>query len=204
MNGVIVQGFGLLFDEAKSKTGANAGVTLFFVLEFEDLEDRAGVVVHAASVSVILSHEHFDTTEDCFLRVAKFVGDDALESKGEDVVSFVVVVKGVADAVKEVEGVLELPAGVTGENTLPDKLGHRAGSSLGINDPIEIVVIAEGSWTFLDVGFLKKNGVRPLGVAGVDIEAALFKKTGLVFFNTVLAEAVAEFAKEFLVSDDET
>ena len=106
MNGVIVQGFGLLFDEAKSKTGANAGVTLFFVLEFEDLEDRAGVVVHAASVSVILPHEHFDTTEDCFLRVAKFVGDDALETKGEDVVSFVVVVKGVADAVKEVEGCL--------------------------------------------------------------------------------------------------
>ena len=179
-------------------------MTLFFVLEFEDLEDRAGVVVHAASVSVILPHEHFDPTEDCFLRVAKFVGDDSLETKGEDVVSFVVVVKSVADAVKEVEGVLELPAGVTGENALPDKLGHRAGPSLGIDDPVEIVVIAEGSRTFLDVGFLKKDGVRPLGVAGADIEAAFFKKTGLVFFNTVLAKAVAEFAKEFLVSDHET
>ena len=80
LNGVIVEGFGLLFDEAKSKTGANAGVTFFFVLEFEDFEDRAGVVVHAASVSVILPHEHFDPTEDCFLRVAKFIGDYALKS----------------------------------------------------------------------------------------------------------------------------
>ena len=65
------------------------------------------------------------------------------------------------------------------------------------------MVVAKCARAFLDIGFLKKDGVGPLSVAGVDVEAAFFEEASLVLFDAILAKTITEFAEEFLVADDE-
>lgn len=115
-NGVVVEGFRFLFDETEGEFGAETKAFLFGVLEFEDFEDRFGVVVDVTRVGVVVAHEGLDPTENRFLRVVEFIGEDALEAEGENVVSFVVVVECVTDAVEEVEGVFEFASGKTTED----------------------------------------------------------------------------------------
>ncbi len=91
--------------------------------------------------------------------VSEFVCDDALEAKGEDVVSFVVIVEGVSNAVEEVKGGEEVVVGGFGEDLFLEKVIERSRLFLGVDDPFEVMEIAEGSGGFFDVGFLEKNGV---------------------------------------------
>lgn len=140
------EGGGFFLKESEGEAGAESVAEGFGVLEFEDFEDRLGVVVDGAGVGIVVAHEGFDAAEDGFLGVSEFVGKDALEAEGEDVVPFIVVIEGVADAVEEVEGVLEFLAGGAGEDAFVDEIVERAGVEFGIGEPLEVVEIAEGAW----------------------------------------------------------
>ena len=57
-------------------------------------------------MGIIVLHETLNAAKDGLLRVAKFIGDYALKTKGEDVVTFVMVMKRVSDPMEEVKSVL--------------------------------------------------------------------------------------------------
>ena len=162
------------------------------------------MVVYVAGVGVVVPHEGFDTPQNGLFRVAEFISQNPLETEGQDVVSLVMIVERIADPVEKVEGVLEFASRQSAEDAARDEFGHRAGSGLGVDNPFEIMVVAQGAGAFLDIGFLKKDGMRPLGVASSDVEAPFFEEGFLVLFDAGFPEAGAEVLKELGGASDES
>ena len=158
------------------------------MLKLKDFKDGLRVIMDISRMPVVISHEGFDSTQDTGRRVFKLVGNNPLKAEGKDVVSFIVILQRVTNAVHKIKGILEFASGHFGEDTFGNEFRHGACSCFGINDPIEVLVVAQSPWTFFDIWFLKKDGMGIFGVSIPDVLTPFLKESDFVFGNTFFSE----------------